>query len=551
MSDSPIYLCYDLKGIQSFIFAVPRLKYICGGSAIIDDFDRKIAPAVKAEGAEHLFSGGGKGAYLCPSDQVADQIQGQLVEQATHAGLGISFGRDTDYSEAANVISETYPWLPADQELDGRPCTESGLYPVSDSQKTHRMIRQRDWKKGERVSRRFEEEILDCIELPGDVLQKDERIEFMHNVNADDPDRLEGRLGSIALGGRNRWAIIAMDGNDMGMQHRVAADKKFLDPADYIKWLKRMSQSLDDCSRGACAEAAKHVIQQWAGDEDGKKAIAEQRIEREPENKTIVLPFRPLIVGGDDIVVLCHVSYAMEFVKKAALCFAKLSREKAAEAKIVGIDLWPATEGELSITAGVLFTPVSMPLAAAIPYTESLMASAKNKGRELKGNDSHGPTPSCVDWEAITEGLLDTPAARRQREFWFVDPDLGEIVQLTQRPYSLQELDKLEQKAKSYEPVPATIRYQILPGLRQGFYERRVFCARLGKQKQLAALVADIEEDRDIDQSTPKWRRAGKKKFGDKDFPIRSTNVVDALLLLEEKKRMTTETAGANTAEES
>ncbi|MEA2061393.1 MAG: hypothetical protein U9P10_12985 [Thermodesulfobacteriota bacterium] len=36
-----IYLCYDVKGIQSYIFKIPKLKYIIGGSALIDQFDKE------------------------------------------------------------------------------------------------------------------------------------------------------------------------------------------------------------------------------------------------------------------------------------------------------------------------------------------------------------------------------------------------------------------------------------------------------------------------------------------------------------------------------
>lgn len=35
-----MYLYYDIRGIQSFIFRIPKLKYIIGGSALIDRFDR-------------------------------------------------------------------------------------------------------------------------------------------------------------------------------------------------------------------------------------------------------------------------------------------------------------------------------------------------------------------------------------------------------------------------------------------------------------------------------------------------------------------------------
>ena len=46
------YLCYDVKGIQSFIFKIPKLKYIIGGSALVDIFDT--AATLRRECTLHL-----------------------------------------------------------------------------------------------------------------------------------------------------------------------------------------------------------------------------------------------------------------------------------------------------------------------------------------------------------------------------------------------------------------------------------------------------------------------------------------------------------------
>ena len=61
-----MYLCYDIRGIQSFIFRIPKLKYIIGGSAVIDRFDREtIKNLMLPQGCERLFTGGGKGTFSC------------------------------------------------------------------------------------------------------------------------------------------------------------------------------------------------------------------------------------------------------------------------------------------------------------------------------------------------------------------------------------------------------------------------------------------------------------------------------------------------------
>ena len=71
----PTYVCYDLRAIQSFIFRVPRLKYIVGGSALIDHFDRDIAPAAAVNTDSKIFCAGGKGAFACEDSAEAERVE--------------------------------------------------------------------------------------------------------------------------------------------------------------------------------------------------------------------------------------------------------------------------------------------------------------------------------------------------------------------------------------------------------------------------------------------------------------------------------------------
>jgi CRISPR/Cas system-associated protein Cas10 (large subunit of type III CRISPR-Cas system) len=71
-----MFLCYDLKGIQSFIFQVPKLKYIVGGSALIDRFDRVEAREVEERlGVRRVFSGGGRGVFVVDDKSKARGFQ--------------------------------------------------------------------------------------------------------------------------------------------------------------------------------------------------------------------------------------------------------------------------------------------------------------------------------------------------------------------------------------------------------------------------------------------------------------------------------------------
>lgn len=526
-----MYLCYDLKGIQSFIFQVPRLKHIVGGSALIDLFDHETVPQLaRRNGWKLIASAGGKGAFQVSGDEAAGVIQNALIAEAHSIGADIRFGLDEDFTEAALNARRLYCFLPTPNELDGHPCPESGLYP-SNGKGAHRVIKRRDWSKGESIARRFEDRLKPALEgVKNPVFARD----------VDDTSR-DGLAGHRALGSRNRWAVICMDGNDMGSQFRAMKDIGIPDEA-MCTWLERMSAELDECSTAACVAGMNRVLEEWARDPGVARSLKQGKLTNS-DGETVV-PLRPLVVGGDDIAVLCHAKYAAEFVLAASRKFTDESEVRAKRAHAQsGVDLWPGTNGSLTISAGILYCGTTMPLASAIPYTETLLASAKSKGRQAARKDSpRAPVPPCVDFEAVTETLLDHPLARRKRDLTFLDGDLGNVqVELTQRPYTLDDFERLTLELREpqvLKNVPNTILHQLRSGLRRSHSDRRVFYARLGKHQ--SRLVAALDEGAGNGLSpASRWRRGQAKDLRTgQPRDVLSTDLIDLAILAEEGRRM-------------
>lgn len=520
----PTFLCYDLKGIQSFIFAVPRLRYVIGGSAIVDQFDRRVAPELG--GDAHVFSAGGRGTFSCQSQEEAERLRDELVSRAHEVGLDIAFGIDVDFARASNEAREVHPFVPLD--LTGEPCVASGLYPVAvgkgagyreDRRGVHPVVWRRVQLQGDRglEARVFGAAIRLPPPLAGHTLR------FFSSVDATDDDDdavADGRAGAAAIGGRNRWAVVAMDGNDMGSQFRTFFQTKPSTEAT-VDWIRRVSHAMDRCTLAACVSGIEAVLAAWVDSPGFDRAAIEVRGE-------LVLPIRPLVVGGDDIVVLVHPAFALDFVRAATRRF----QQASAEAHTREQPLWVATNGAISISAGVLWTPVTMPLATAISYAESLLASAKWHGRQRRAPGS--AAPACIDWESVTEGLLDTPAARRQRELRFHDGDLGQDVVLTRRPYTVEDLREVEELADQYarERVPRSLCHSLLPSLRAAFDDRLTFAARIAKRH---AFIADhLRETAEGGSRRSRWR-VDRRPNGSVE---RSTDLLDAMLILQESRRI-------------
>lgn len=541
-----MYLCYDVRGIQSFIFRIPKLKYIIGGSALIDRFDRETIRNLKVDGCECLFTGGGKGTFDCKTRDCAESLKLLILAEARNIGVDIRFGISENYDDASKHATDLYPYIPED--LSGEfPCNVSGLYPVKDKGGEHPIVRKRLYDKNAdeyKIFRYFENRLLKGEDgLANKLGFSADEVEFFHNVKAVDEsgnEDFEGEWGASVLGSRNRWAVVCMDGNDMGSQmtfkmKQLEGDSQKAEKMS--KWVKAMSAAIDRCSTEACKAGIEAVYDKWKNTDDNQDCS---------NGHNLVLPVRPLVVGGDDITVLCHVSYAMDFVKAACQKFNELSKQEDENARReIGESIWPATSGEITISAGVLYCPVSLPLHSAMAYTEALLASAKTGGRKVKatmvakGETENQPSPASIDWEHITDSVIETPAIYRKRHLYFKDNDIGKMICLTRRPYTIESFDEVEKLAERYRDkgngkgIPTNIRHKVLGAMSKSQSDRMAFVASVAKNHSHLAEDLMEQEFEIFGKSHSKWIVEGNEM---------STSVIDAMQLLEEEKRMQEET---------
>lgn len=545
--DSGTFVCYDIRGIQQHIFAVPNLKCIIGGSAQLDRFDRQTVPELaKRHGADRIFGGGGRGTLHGPTGTDVDALIRELVSEAYALGLDVRISQGDDLEVAVNGDQQLYAFVPDPESLEGPPCRMSGLWPVPDGTAgrgelagVHPLIQERvRLGREDPFGQRLLEKLRDESRLSPPLQERFEHLRFMKNVNPDEQeDEAEeqdlARRGACALGSRNRWAIVAMDGNDMGDQHRAAKSALGGDRQRWTQWLKQMSQSLHDCTEQAVMTALGEVINSWW---DTAGAAMHDADDEGP----IILPFRPLLVGGDDILLLCHPSYAMRLAESIAERFEDLTRQEAEQAK-PEFDLWPGTGNHLTISGGIVYTAVTFPLAAGIQYAESLQSSAKSIRERLRRDGE--PTPAAIDWEQLTEKAIDTPQARRARELRFIDEDLPRSpeIWLTERPWRVEQINgRLRGIAARLAKIPRSVQHELLSGLRQPYWDRVRLLTRM--RKQLPDDVFSLlwqDHKHPATEDGEGWRLFRKDAKGD---PVITNPVPDAILLLQEEHRMHQET---------
>lgn len=553
---TPCYLAYDIKGIQNFIFSVPRLKCVIGASSQIADFDHDVQNRFPSE---LVFCGGGRGVILCSDTAQAQIICNELVGKAHGLGLDLRIAIDADFLKAIGDADQLYPFCPAD--LAGQPCDVSGLWPVATTDTpstTHRQIhpliaqrlRLADAREGDHLWKRiFDRTKNQLFSLfPGDEYN----FEGLRNVSpepTDDDnvncqvDQQRARAGRAALGGQNRWAVIAMDGNDLGRHFRQLCESAGFSP----KQLQIASSALKELTFQSCCTAFLAAIQHWL---QSCHPNLDDCTYTERQQRYLVLPFRPLILGGDDVVLLCHSSLAIPFVRTMVQQFAAGSLLKSTQIRQEhSFQPFPAGNGSLSISAGVLFCKVSLPLHVAIPYAQSLLKNSKAKFRQTsKPAEKSIPTPAAIDWDCVTDSILDSPAARRERDLCFLDQETRRVVALHDRPCQLNEtgglshsgFDAVLRRMQHLTKLPASFRAELRHRLPQVWSERTQFLLSAAKDQANRTLVDSLLEDPTADWATaPPTDSAWRIEKDSTSGIVRQfTNVLDAVLLLEEGHRM-------------
>ena len=179
----------------------------------------------------------------------------------------------------------------------------------------------------------------------------------------------------------NYLAIVHIDGNRVGSRIRDLKEKIPSDQEDFFgHWglLEAMLHSLRVGLRKAVCEAVKNVF----------------RDQGTQQNK---VPLRLLMLGGDDLTLVCEATLALPFVCELARQVRETTRQLEG--------------GELTLGAGVAIVQDSFPFYRAYDLAEQLTRSAKRLAASI-GSLEDG---NVVDWIITSEGWHgDIETTRRE-----------------------------------------------------------------------------------------------------------------------------------------
>ena len=234
-------------------------------------------------------------------------------------------------------------------------------------------------------------------------------------------------------------AVIHADGNGLGqifLDFGEASNCKGPENwCEYLNKLRRFSLALDECTIRAYGFAVNNLYEHL-------KALLAQGSNKVTlnENGQIVLPLLPLILGGDDLTLICDGRYAIQFAKDFLSEFENETAKNEVIKPIAGNALCVE---RLSSCAGVAIVKPHFPFHAAYGLAKDLLQSAKTVKSKLqhKCRGESVPYPaSALDYHI----LYDTSSVDLERIRGHLRVDAGERTHLYARPYLVTSKKDLE-----------------------------------------------------------------------------------------------------------
>lgn len=281
----------------------------------------------------------------------------------------------------------------------------------------------------------------------------------------DDLGRSEGEHSYVA--------IVHADGNSMG--NRIQAIRQIhADDREYINQIRTFSCELNAATQRALTSTLKllvgHIengVIKHPNPELSKTLVI--NLKQEDSSNRWFLPFRPIVIGGDDVTFICDGRLGISLANHFLHAF---EQETAS---------LPDGKGKATACAGIAIVKSHYPFARAYALAEELTTrNAKAYRQKLPDYDG-----ACIDWHMAFSGLYGSIETIRNREY-----SNG----LTIRPLTLEP--NATDKDRSWTVLqPALHTFQcekwlgkrnkmkaLREALRQGEAEVERFCTMYGQE---------------------------------------------------------------------
>jgi hypothetical protein len=414
-----------LQRVQTWLFAVPRLRAMVGANALLGETLRVALPKLARETARGwmLARSGERFPGDDPNDPLnnhddpaADAKDGILARDGGHFEAQFVSGAEAFCDAAAQLLRSKLPGLRFEISVDGRPLSKSGVHLSTELP----VLAPCEWT-GRGLASAIVEQGNDRPAVSLDVARRHEAARHSEHGKAHDlasllsattklktlkrPQELEELVRDGYL------ALIHADGNGVGSG--LGNDKSDRERAAFFHK-----------NRVQLRRALQRAIDVHCPDQGQA-------------------PLIPLMLGGDDLLLVARAEIALPFV--VSLCEA--------------LDALQQDDNgfKLTLGIGVVIAKHTIPIHRPHEVAERLASSAKRRYRGLDADKKC----SVVDWAVFTTAWVDEPEEVRRRE-WLRGGENALRV-LSQRPVDVlgQGLDSLQGLVKGAEKIEGAPRSQL------------------------------------------------------------------------------------------
>lgn len=438
MSDRELgYALLEVGGIQKYILSTGKLKEMIGGSEIVaalssnflDEICQKCELKIIKASEAHcpgedevllLQANAGTIHALCGSPENARKLVGCFGEAALARFPGLPlYAAVRSCSYTRQSVSE------GRRDLAGFITKRRNRFPPDDGPVMQSPFRAAtlDGRPACAMDRSGSGEaeyisVVSAAKRQPELLESARRrLQNLGEAAFDDkllvwPQDLTELAGREASGGHGeKIAFIHMDGNDLGVMFRHelevqegksgTGENSDGDYSQFVKEMGQLSQNVADSGNDAFKEAALAVIEYERN--SGLAVI-------DGEGR-LVMPLRPLVLGGDDVTLVCRADISLLFINRFIRAFERISKENG---------------HRLTMGAGMVVCAPGYPFLKAFERCEELTDNAKHA---TAGRD---PALRCssLDYVVITNESELSLERLRQHSFTAKDKSL-----LTGRPF--------------------------------------------------------------------------------------------------------------------
>ena len=378
---------------QRYIFASNVFREALGASRLIADVGQVLFPRfVKEEGGEILLAASGKGMAFVPGAEAGPRIVQAVCRAALESVPGLRV-----YGAVVEIDGETAGALDTSigdvhrrlASLRGRlgeaetglmlpiaePCNSTGVAAAGfdgarwtpEDQRTVPLSAAVIAKRNRRSK-----ELTDIRE------GRDTFHDFLTDMG-------KGRRATLKSDDESAdWlAVIHADGNNLGntFQHlrTLGGIGDEAPAASYAETYAAFSSALDECCKGAARDALKAV---WSAADEPTGVF-----------------FRPLVIAGDDLTVVCEGRHAVAFTRAFLMAFAERTAGHG--------DIRKICKGGISAGAGIAVVKPHFPFHRACDLAEELAKGAKDAAKRADPNDP----PGALDFRVVLDGAFDADHA--------------------------------------------------------------------------------------------------------------------------------------------